>query len=450
VNAQAGQRRLGAFDTALVVVFVIGIYTGIEVHIGAAIPVPSVLSGVSGLVLLWRSRNDITPAHLMASLVVAVVYLGSILAASDLNFLPKRFTGFVQLIYSLTVGYALFLTLLRAERRQIAALFLGLCLIILVGALLEDYGGLRPISDAARYWLYDKGEIYDADLRDLLLYDRIRPKLFSSEPSAVTFAFTLLAFVWLLVSAWRWKLAGYLALMGGGLFALPGPTLLLMMLLLVPYMLLVTKDWGSGLVRAVAGLCFCLVLAAAFAIIGQSVYAARLHEIATGQDASFFYRVTGPALVARNVVATHPIAGAGLTGGTAIADEVINVFMQSPAFSPAWHIEDAGKAITNYFWLHWIYLGLVWGCAAIGVLTVWLKVLGVPSAPFCWIVWAILGQASGAYVGPKTWAVFFLAAAGAVIMERERPLRAAQRSVPVSHGGPRVVVPLVARGGSRW
>ena len=54
----------------------------------------------------------------------------------------------------------------------------------------------------------------------------------------------------------------------------------------------------------------------------------------------------------------------------------------------------------NYFWEHWIYLGLVWGLIMVGALTVWLRVLGVPSAAFCWMVWAILGQASGAYVGP--------------------------------------------------
>jgi hypothetical protein len=33
--------------------------------------------------------------------------------------------------------------------------------------------------------------------------------------------------------------------------------------------------------------------------------------------------------------------------------------------------------------------------------------------------WAILGQASGAYVGPTCWAVFFLAAAVAVLHERD-------------------------------
>ena len=50
--------------------------------------------------------------------------------------------------------------------------------------------------------------------------------------------------------------------------------------------------------------------------------------------------------------------------------------------------------------------------------TLWLWVLGVPSAAFCWMVWAILGQASGAYVGPACWAVLFLAGAAAVLHQR--------------------------------
>ena len=44
--------------------------------------------------------------------------------------------------------------------------------------------------------------------------------------------------------------------------------------------------------------------------------------------------------------------------------------------------------------------------------------LGVPSPAFCWLVWAILGQASGAYVGPTCWAVLFLSAAAAVLHQR--------------------------------
>jgi hypothetical protein len=44
--------------------------------------------------------------------------------------------------------------------------------------------------------------------------------------------------------------------------------------------------------------------------------------------------------------------------------------------------------------------------------------IGIPSPAFRWMAWAILGQASGAYVGPTCWAVLFFAGAAAVLHQR--------------------------------
>jgi len=79
--------------------------------------------------------------------------------------------------------------------------------------------------------------VYDADLRDLQYYERVRPKYFASGPSGVTFCYTLFSFLLLAVSRFRWRLAGYGLLAGSGLVAMPGPTLLLMFVLLGPWML---------------------------------------------------------------------------------------------------------------------------------------------------------------------------------------------------------------------
>ena len=57
----------------------------------------------------------------------------------------------------------------------------------------------------------------------------------------------------------------------------------------------------------------------------------------------------------------HPWAGAGLTGEPFITDNVMNVYMNSPSFQAAWRISRIADVLTNYVWLHWIYLGLVWG-----------------------------------------------------------------------------------------
>jgi hypothetical protein len=119
-------------------------------------------------------------------------------------------------------------------------------------------------------------------------------------------------------------------------------------------------------------------------------------------------------------MSAYPLAGAGLTGEPFIESRVVDVYVRSPAYSATWQVvKPATELLINYFWLHWIYFGLVWGVVLAAAVTVWFVVLGVPSPAFCWMVWAILGQASGAYVGPTCWAVLFLAAAAAVLHQRQ-------------------------------
>jgi hypothetical protein len=80
----------------------------------------------------------------------------------------------------------------------------------------------------------------------------------------------------------------------------------------------------------------------------------------------------------------------------------------------------------NYFWLHWIYLGLLWGSVILVALVWYLRVLGAPSLLFCGAVWIVFSQASGAYVSPGAWLVLYLSCALAIMHQRER----APSSVP--------------------
>jgi hypothetical protein len=426
--------RLSGVDMLLLVVFFLGIYLGVMIQITPKIPFPAAPAGVAGMFLLWRRRDNIVPAHLAGLFGVVVLYLAASLTASDIGNLPKRFTGLVQLTYSLVIGYAMFLTILQASRGQIARLFLGFSLFILVGSLLESYAGMNVVSDAVRNKIYDSG-IYDADLRDQILYGKVRPKLFTSEPSAVTFGYTFFTFAWFMTTLRRQKLLWFLLLLGAGLVAMPGPTLLLSLLLLPPYYLLVLPKtppigrFGSG--YRVAIILFGGILLAVFAVIGATIYAERLGQIMNGNDPSFFYRVIGPALVAFGVIQHYPWAGAGLTGEAYIADLVMNIFVSSSHFSAGWRINKISEVLTNYFWLHWIYLGFVWGAVILAGLSGWLRMLGIPSVLFCWLVWIVFGQASGAYVAPKTWTVLLLAGALSMLHQRV-PVQAAATAVQPS------------------
>ena len=90
-------RRLTAFDLALIAVFLLGLYLGVSLQITSKIPLTCAPSGFAGLILLWRRRDDMQPRHLAGLLGVIALYLVWILIATDLAFLSKRFTGLVQL-----------------------------------------------------------------------------------------------------------------------------------------------------------------------------------------------------------------------------------------------------------------------------------------------------------------------------------------------------------------
>lgn len=412
--------RLSNVDLFLICIFLLGIYTNYTIQISTKLPFPSAPAGVAGVILLWRRRNEITTAAFVGFLAVELLYLLSIFCATDLWFLARRTNGLLQLTYSLTIGYALFLTVTCGSRRQIAGLFLGFALVILVGCLLESYAGFRTISDPVRSLLYSRG-IYENDLRDVLLYGRVRPKFFASEPASVTFCYSLFSFIWMVTSSYRYKLLLYVGLVGVGIFAMPGPTLLLMLLLVLPYTLFLASRRNGRLDfnRFLKVACVALVFSTAFFVAGQAIFSKRLNEASSGNDPSFFYRVRGPAIAAVHIMGHYPFAGAGLTGEPFFEREVVNLYARSSGFSIGWQIvSPATELVINYFWLHWIYLGAVWGAAIAIALTGWLRLLKVPSVAFCWTAWAILGQASGAYVGPTCWAVLFLAAAAAVIHQR--------------------------------
>ena len=417
------ERSLDWIDTSLLVVFLVGLYLGVSLPITSKIPLTCAPSGFAGLAMLWRRRDQIRPTHLAGLFGVIALYLGSIFTAADYSFLGKRATGLLQLTYSLIIGYALFLTMVQGQRKQVAAILLGFCVFIIVGCLLESYAGLRPISDWVREKIFESAYVYDADLRDEILYGKVRPKLFTSEPSAVTFSFTHFCSIWLVTSPWRYKIVVYAGLVGAALIVMPGPTLVLMLLLAIPYFIFLsgTVDGvrpGSAATRLIGALALSAIVLGVAVWIGNMFFAERLKELTDGKDASFFYRFTGPMLVAFEMFDKYPWAGSGLTGEPFIADDVINVYMNAPGFQAAWKIPKIGDVLTNYFWLHWIYLGLIWGAVIFAGMSGWLRILGVPSVLYCWTCWAILGQASGAYVGPKTWAVLFTAAAVSIIATR--------------------------------
>lgn len=421
----APMAKSNVLDRFLIVLFLVGIYLGIALNLPGGTPVPAALAGGAGLAMLAKRSGDIRQIEAFAVIAVIVLGLTSILAAPDMGLLQERFKGLVQFAYSIVITYGFYLTARRLSAAWLGRVCLAFCMAILVLAALETaLPAVRAAGDSFRAWAFDFG-IYAADVRDMALYGRVRPKVFTSEPSFVTFAFTLLSFAWYVLSPARLKLPAYLCLLGAGYLVLRGPTVLLGAPLIAVHQILLAArkggpddrhvDWA----HVVLGLMLAGIVLSAALVAGSVFLEERLQDIAAGRDPSFFSRIIAPPLVAARVIAEHPVAGAGLTGWEYIDATVSQVYASSRWLGLSYSFDSAAHAVTNFFWLHWIFLGLGFGIAMLVLLTLYLRVLGVPSVLFCWAVWVVFGQAAGGYVDPRTWTVLILAAVIATIHERE-------------------------------
>lgn len=71
-------KRLDGVDIGLLVLFLIGIYTHYTIQIATTVPFPAAPSGIAGMALLWRRRNDISVTAFGALTMVILLYLLSI------------------------------------------------------------------------------------------------------------------------------------------------------------------------------------------------------------------------------------------------------------------------------------------------------------------------------------------------------------------------------------
>jgi hypothetical protein len=433
---QSPSPQADIFDHVLLSIFFFGLITGIDIKLGAGLPIPAVVAGAAAAVMIIRRLSLITERHLLAMLILLLIYIASVLCATNYEMLGERFKGLIQLSYSIVIAYALYLTIILYDRDQLARIFMGACVIIIIGTALETYTGFRSVSDAFRAKVFSFG-VYEADIRDVRLYGRIRPKFFTSEPSFISFAFLLFAFFWYAVSRMTGKLLVFFGLLGVGYVLMRGPTLMLGIPLAGAYELFVAPRYSGvnhgkiSIGRLAFGVAACGILAATFIVAGSALFSERLYQLMSRGDVSFFYRIIGPTLITFDALQHYPLAGIGLTGEEFIENKLWQIYFTSPFVTVQYRTNPINTVLTNYFWLHWLYLGLGFGTLALICIYNWLKKLGVPCIAFCWIVWLTFGQSMGAYVSPRTWCVLMLAAAIAKLHELQPTHRMVMAQAPM-------------------
>ena len=80
--ASHGDHRLAPIDLALVTLFLLGLYLGVSLQITPKVPLTCAPSGLAGIILLWRRRDQIEPVHLAGLLGILALYLASIMSAT--------------------------------------------------------------------------------------------------------------------------------------------------------------------------------------------------------------------------------------------------------------------------------------------------------------------------------------------------------------------------------
>ena len=185
--------------------FLFGLYSGISFYITEDLFIPYIFCGIPAIYFLMISLNDIKIYQLSPIICLAVVtFIGIIFSDQMSEYFYERIKGFLQLFYSIIISLIFYLNIRKWEPRTICYLFLAFVILILFGTFLELFTDFKDVSDDFRENVF-KGNLYDADLRDIYFYGMIRPKLFTEEPSHVAKFYILCLFVWFSLSEAKYR-----------------------------------------------------------------------------------------------------------------------------------------------------------------------------------------------------------------------------------------------------
>jgi hypothetical protein len=353
-----------------------------------------------------------------------LVAAGSVVFQSDQSILGERMKGLIQFTYSLIIAYSLFLELSRWERGEIADLFFYSCILILIGCALEHTTPLKAVSDAFRAVAFKTG-VYGNVARDVNIFGVERPKLFTSEPSHVAKFLLLAMTVWFALSRGRGRLLTF-ALIGIAGFLLIGSPILLLAFFTGGLVILYVEIGGikrlllrPRLKNSVLLFTFFLVGGLLLALALQTRLAGRVSEIAAGRELSFSLRTIAPVLLTYDAIQDNPAWGIGITGKQAAEESIRRRFAQLN-IDVVTLTERLFNQMSNSFWLHWAYLGLLGGTLMLLLICRLMNKLGVRHTIYCLFTMAILAQTMGAYVGARTWTFFFLIFLTSMTIARQR------------------------------
>ena len=390
--------------------FLCGLYTGVFFYFTDRLFIPFFICGLIAPYFILKNINSIRLPYLIPLIYIyAVTMVGMVFAPDALGQFFERFKGITHLIYSTSVALLFFINMRKWKPELVSKLFMGFVLFILVGTMLEVYTPFKYLSDEFRHSVFRSG-VYEADMRDLILYGQIRPKLFTSEPSHVAKFYTLSLFVWFALSKHSWRYLIYFLFAALGFAVIRSPIIVLSLPLALAIEIFLRKSINlSSIVTkekpvikgSLAVLIIISILLLTVAL--NTILVHRVRTVIAGTDGSFAGRIIGPALIALNTVKEFPIWGAGITGKEAISDVIFDSF-----WAVGVRRDDPYAAGCNFLMLFICYYGILGGGLFIVGFIALLRRLKIGNGMFVTLSIIIFSQTMGAFVGLRTWGYIFI------------------------------------------
>ncbi len=319
-------------------------------------------------------------------------------------------------LYSMVIAFGTFVGLSAMGLRKASKMFFVIAILLIAGSSMERYGGLKPVTDAARNSMdaWRQKMIYNNDLRDINLYGGVRPTFLASEPSILGISTGYAILFWFLAGrkfTFR-RISAATMMAAVGFIIVRSPTILVCWLIACMYF---ASELGRS--RTVprgrtitVGICALVTIFVTPFIVAENT--------AYGLTASFYEREIGPPLITAQVLSQQPLFGTGFGGSQQLIKSGKSVYAKAGGDAEGELLResmgdesDAKKLMASQFWELWLDLGLVGGILILWMLWRFFGTLSVPNRFLVFTTSALIFTMSGGLVAPGAWIGLFSIAA---------------------------------------
>ncbi len=317
-NGYSPRETVSNFTKILLFIAILGIYT--QASFGFPNSIFIISTALLCIPVVLSDARYFFPAAAFSLIGLMSVLLGIIRGVAS----PGQVYSLGLLVLTVFGSTGFAQTVRRLGPERVSRWFWRLSVALIILAILEVLGPLRPISDAVRHAIYTSG-VYGNDARDIATHGFVRPKVFTSEPSHLG---KFLA-VFLIVSATNSrKRAKHLIAGVLGYLVVSSPAVLLS-LMVIP--LLIIRDRGfKRTFSSPLAIALLALISVGFVTVLINIVYTRFGLFGGTIDPSIYLRIIRPIYMVLDVTASNPLLGYGLGADDSLMQVAINATEAGP------------------------------------------------------------------------------------------------------------------------